>query len=91
MGDEGLELPPFSPGNTAVATQGGAESGAVHLTLGRKELLVTEASLPDLDRLLSAWPQLSPEIRRSILALVDVGLASAVSPESGASPTVTMP
>jgi hypothetical protein len=75
--DEGLEQLAISSGNNAIGAVGAAESGAVEPAGLRSEILPPEFDHPDLQRLLSAWPKLSIEIRCSILALVDVGLTSA--------------
>ena len=78
MGDEGLEQLATSPGNNAIRQMRAAESGAVDLAGLQDEILPSEIDHPDLKRLLIAWPRLSAEIRSSIFALVDVGLASVV-------------
>jgi hypothetical protein len=54
----GAEQSSIPEGKTQAGEQGGAESGARDENLGR----VT-----------SAWPRLTPEQRRAILAIVDAG------------------
>jgi hypothetical protein len=61
VGDTGLELPPDFSGNTHIATQSGADSGALGARIGCND--------PGLARLIDAWPGLLPDVRQSILKL----------------------
>jgi hypothetical protein len=58
----GTELPAFSSGNTGVAVQGGAKSGALSGDSALND--------PDLLAVVNAWPTLPETTRRGILALV---------------------
>jgi hypothetical protein len=63
MTPTGFDLPPDSPGKTAVLPQGGAKSGA---DSGRSATID-----PDLQRVIKAWPGLAEPVRRAVLALVE--------------------
>jgi len=60
MGDIGLELPRYSPGNTAVGGVARAKSDVVPA---------------DLARLIEAWGSLTADDRRRIRAIIDGRLA----------------
>ena len=60
MGDRGLELPRYSPGNTAIPNPGGAKSDAL------------SANLKDV---VENWGSLTEDDRRRIRAIVDGRLA----------------
>jgi len=65
MGDTGLEHNADSPGKHAVATQGGAESGAV-LTSG-------SAPLPsELTEIIAKWSRIPTLVQAAILAIIRV-------------------
>jgi hypothetical protein len=62
----GLERFADSTGNTAIAQEGGAKSGA----LGAREAAGEASDDPRLQEIVAAWPGLPEEIRAGMLALV---------------------
>jgi len=80
MGGKGLEHPTESPGKTALAKPGGAESGARGAPEGRTD---TRAD-PDLAAVIHAWPALPDVLKAGILAMVrasaDASTANGVAP-----------
>jgi len=62
MGDTGLEHLSKTSGETGVAVQSGAESGAVDAAGGLID--------PDLQVIIDAWPGLSEVVRSELLAIV---------------------
>lgn len=59
MEDRGLELPPYSSGETGLDAQSGAQSGALP---------------PDLQAVVDAWPGLSDDAKAVILAVATQGV-----------------
>ena len=58
----GVETTPSFPGNKALSEEGGAESGAV---------AAPGAEIPpDLAMVVSAWPHLTEEERKAVLAII---------------------
>lgn len=62
MGDEGLEHPAKSSGNTGFPQRGGAESGAVGARMALSD--------PDLMAVVNAWRDLPEAVRRQVVAIV---------------------
>ena len=66
MPRRGAERPAKTPKKTASSDEGGAECGAPHAPGAPSRL-----DDHDLCRIIDAWPDLPPAIRRAILAMVE--------------------
>jgi hypothetical protein len=101
VGDEGLEQPPFFPGNSTNSDDGDAPNDAVAVEDAiRRQLAppivnsspngkppISEAVLsPAVARIAAAWPSLPPHIREAIQTLVD-----AASPVDRDRPAMSQP
>ena len=62
MGDEGLELPPQTPGKTALSQTGGTESGTLGAQMAPEDA--------DLRMVVDAWTRLPEAVKTGILAMV---------------------
>ena len=59
---EGFEHPPYSSGNTGVAAESGAESGALDAESRSED--------PELGTIIDAWPTLPDALKAGILAMI---------------------